>query len=80
MRRTADLPAVWLDGKRGLSRNGFEAARYAADRAAQHWGAAFAHQVQTYGVQVWLAGLQLSASSRQKIAQALKGAFQIGIE
>lgn len=78
-RTVGDLVSVWLDGKRGLSPKGYEAAELAASYVREKWGGVSPSDVSAPDVQSWIASLRTahgpaSASLRHKVLQCLRGA------
>ena len=79
-RTVGDLVSVWLDGKRGLSPKGYEAAELAASYTRERWGDVSPSDVSAPDVQSWIASLRTahgpaSASLRHKVLQCLRGAM-----
>lgn len=79
-RTVGELVGVWLDGKRGLSPKGFEAAELAASYVRDRWGDVPPDDVDAADVQAWLASLRTakgpaSASLKHKVLQCTRGAL-----
>ncbi|WP_130865811.1 tyrosine-type recombinase/integrase [Acidipropionibacterium timonense] len=80
-RTVGDLVDVWLDGKRGLSPAGYDAAALAASHVRSRWARTPIDQVTASEVQVWIAGLTTaggpaSSSLRHQGLQCLRGALR----
>lgn len=56
-----ELVERWLEGKRGLSPKGYEAARLAAAHVLERWRHVQVDEVDPMEVQAWLAGLRVPA-------------------
>lgn len=81
-----ELLAVWLDGKRGLSRKGWKSAVTTERTVRARWGDMLALDVERSAVQSWIAsatrgdGERFSGSALHKMLQCLAGAMRIAVE
>jgi len=72
-----DLLDRWLATKKGLSARGYRACLDASAHVRREWGGHVAGDITREQVQVWIAGLDWSASMKHKLLQALSGAFAL---
>lgn len=70
----------WRDAKNHLAPKTREAAKTASRHVTPRWGHLSADQVMPSEVRVWLAGLELSESTKRHIFLCLKGALELAVE